>query len=469
MFFRFCKLYELGIRPVFVFDGPNRPEYKRNKFINTVPIETDFRRKLILLIRLFNFAVWESYGEAEAECAMLQRLGFVDVVFTGDSDIFLFGASRIVRQWPAKRNEPVPCYDIEWVAEATGLDRSDLILIALLRGSDYDTKGTKGIGIKVAAQLAKCHFHRGLMDDIQLAGRDVPLDEERVQHLYDDLMYELEHNSKKQLSRRHAGVKLDPKFPDFSIVVDFIHPLTMIQNGEPEAIAKVKQLKHSLSYHHEPDWLHLAPFTQIAFEWSADYLLKRYTSLLYPGYMTNRLRRKQPYYKHIPLTRRKQRSSQLSSSQQTLVSDFYRPVRKRQQESQETTDLVQITAAKTMSDTIKLYRVEWNQNSWTAFLDKLKPQLDYEFEMPIPSSQIEIGYEEGLDNMSTSQPSKSEKDPWQLVKRHWVNAIHIHNAYPTLALDFKEAQNKKRRNLKGQTTLDSFLIIPPKRKPLNIP
>lgn len=468
MFFRFCKLYELGIRPVFVFDGPNRPEYKRDKFINTVPMNTEFRRNLMSMIQLFNFSKWEAYGEAEAECAMLQRLGFVDVVFTGDSDILLFGGSRVVRQWPAKRHEPVACYDMQWVMDTTGLDRSDLILIALLRGSDYDTKGTRGIGIKVAAQLAKCHFHRGLMDDILLAGRDIPLDDERVQHLYDDLMYELEHNSKKLLSRKHGKVVLDPKFPDFSIVVDFIHPLTNISSSDPSILAKAKKLQENLDFYHEPDWLHLTPFSQYAFHWPADYLLKRFTSVLYPGYMASRLRRQQPHYNYTRFTKQKRQSSQLTSSQQTLVSDFFRSTRKPQ-DSQEEADLVQITASKVLSGSLKLYRVEWSRKSWETFIEKLKPQLDYELKTSITSSQIEVEYEDEVDDMpSSQQASKSEKEPWQLVKRQWVNAIHIHNAYPKLAIDFKETQDKRRRSMKGQTKLDSFLILPPKRKS-NIP
>jgi hypothetical protein len=455
MFFRFCRLYELGIRPVFVFDGPNRPEYKRNKHINTQPLETEFRRQLICMIHHFKFSMWIAYGEAEAECAMLQRLGFVDVVLTGDSDVFLFGARRVIRQWPAKRLDTVPCYDLSWIYDSTGHDRSDLILMALLRGSDYDTKGTKGIGIRVAAQLSKCHFHRELMDDIQLAGREVPLDDARVQHLFDDLTYELNHNSTKNLSRKYTGVVLDPKFPDFSIVTDFIHPLTNI--ADSDMIPQAARMRHNLNYYCEPNWLVLAPFTQIAFKWPAEYVLKRFSSLLFPAYMANGLRRMvQPQRRVI--------NNDTSSQQTTLLSYYQSTPRFHLPKRDTINDIVTISGSKVVYNTIPLYRVEWNKSCWEEFLNLVKTKLNTELYLD------EVTNEDEETELTSSQKKYyDEEDIWNLVKRQWVDATHIHNVYPSLALEYQSKKRKAPHNSgntsgSNQAKIDSFLIIPPKRR-----
>ncbi|KAI7907556.1 PIN domain-like protein [Cokeromyces recurvatus] len=463
LFFRLCRLYELGIRPVFVFDGPQRPEYKRNRLINTTPIDTEFRRNLITLIRFFNFAIWHSYGEAEAECALLQRLGFVDVVFTGDSDVFLFGARRVVRNWPIKRNDPVLCYDLTWITDSTGLDRSDLILIALLHGSDYDTKGAKGIGINVAAQLAKCHFHRELMDDIQLTKRNGPLDDERVRHLFDDLTYELHHNSTKNLSRKHTSVALDPKFLEFSIMMDFIHPQTNIENTKNDQgmLTKINQLQNQLDYHHEPNWPLLAPFAQEAFKWPAEYLLRRFSSLLFHGYMANRLRRiiRRHDHNYRPTLSIQQSSSNSSeySNRQTTLQEYYVSTTRHHYASTTVRDVVKITGTKIVSDDLKFFRVEWDPSCYQKFIDQLKPNLNYDealYENIKLSQQGTMDLEEQLTDSQQQENKKEKKDVWTLIKRQWVHATSLYCRYPDVVQHYQR-QQKKKSSIRVQKNCDS--------------
>ncbi|KAI8353628.1 hypothetical protein EDC96DRAFT_517079 [Choanephora cucurbitarum] len=390
--------------------------------INTIPIETEFRQQLIQLIQFFQFSQWHAYGEAEAECAMLQRLGIVDLVLTGDSDVFLFGAQCVMRRWPSKPYEPVACFDQTWITDKTGLDRSDLILIALLRGSDYDTKGTRGIGTLVAAQLAHCHFHRSLMDDIQLTGREVPLDNERVQHMYDDLTYELQHNRTQNLSRKHAGVVLDPKFPDFSIVIDFIHPLTNI--GRKASIPKATRLADNLNQPQEPQWTELARFCQHAFHWPANYLLKRFSSVLFPAYMINTLRRLA--------------ASQASVQRPVRLDDYYRDKARQVRQN----IIVQVTAQKYLQETQEhVCRVEWDMSCWTEFLQLLKIKLD------------STAYIEQFDN------SEPEAHLFDQVKRQWIPLNPIRSLYPHLLSDKK---NKKEELFSTSTVF----IVPKRRQPL---
>ncbi|KAG0951017.1 hypothetical protein G6F57_001705 [Rhizopus arrhizus] len=439
IFFRLCRLYELGIRPVFVFDGPNRPSYKRNRLINTMPLDTTFRTNLLDLIRLFNFSSWEAYGEAEAECAMLQRLGFVDLIMTCDSDVFLFGARRVIRQWPTKRNEPVECYDLTWITDATGLDRSDLILIALLKGSDYDVQGTQGIGIQVAVGLAKYHYHRELFDDILSIDRRHALDEQKVQHLYDNLTYELHHNTRGYIQKKYTNIQLDPKFPNFFIVNDFIHPITHIQSAS--YIPKAQELQLNLNYYHEPDWEQLAPFIQHTFKWPIDYVLKRFTLLAFPGYMINTLRRQRPGYKKPHMLKNTKLSSSQKAKYQTSLDNYYKLTSKARTLSRNVI-IERITANKIINDTIKLYRVEWDQVHLKGFYNKIELKLDRKAYKDIKLHEDEDEDEEyQRDNV------------WHTVKRQWVDATLIHNVYPSLALNYQTNSNKA----------DLFLIKPPKR------
>ncbi|CAO3633087.1 unnamed protein product [Mucor hiemalis] len=412
--------------------------------------------------------MWEAYGEAEAECAMLERLGFVDMIFTADSDVFLFGGRRIVRQWPSKRNEPIGCYDLTWITDSIGLDRSDLILVALLRGCDYDMAGTRGIGITTASQLAKCHHHRKLMDDIELVGKDHSLDDERVRHLFDSLTYELHNNGCRQLKRKHKAVTLDQKFFEFRIVIDFIHPPTNIACADSALITLARRLKHNLDFYHEPDWANLAQLTQTAFGWPAEYVLKRFSSLLYPGYMASRLRQQQPNYTKASQQLKssdKASSSSSSNSQQSKLEDYYRSTpRFRQAPSfnKPKCDLVQITHSKLSKDDLKLYRVEWEKSTWLDFLELLKTKLNYEL---FEGSVIIDNDEEGVDVAAPATTTKGkDADLFSLVKRQWVNARSIHNAYPSIALDYQHKASDKIVNSNRQTKLDTFLILPRKRR-----
>ncbi|KAI8059815.1 PIN domain-like protein [Thamnidium elegans] len=436
MFFRFCRLYEYGIRPVFVFDGPHRPRYKRNKEIDTTPSHTKFTRDLKELIKHFHFSVWEAHGEAEAECALLERLGFVDIIFTGDSDVFLFGGRHVVRRWPKERQELLSCYDLLWIFDTTKLDRSDLILIGLLRGSDYDTHGTKGIGINSSSQLARCHLHHEIMDDIQLFGRDYKLDNERVQHLFDDLTYELHHNTCGNLKRKRTNVVLDAKFFDFSIVIDFIHPTTKIGSITSENMELAQQLEKNLSYHYEPDWLNLAEFAQVSFKWPAEYLLKRFSSVLYPGFMANKLRRQQPSFK------RKRPNDEPSTQNSATLSqqeEFHQSSLMLHMKESKEDDVVKITQSKMSNNDIRLYRVEWDISTFEAFQQIVQLKLNW-----LDFRDIDVDLLKEVQDV----------DSFSSVKRQWVDANYIHYTYPSIALEYQN-QQKKNNN--------SFLILPLKR------
>lgn len=424
LFFRLCRLFELGIRPVFVFDGAERPSFKRNKTINTIPLEIQFQKNLIKLIELFGFAVWHAYGEAEAECAMLQRLGFVDIVLTNDSDVFLFGATRVIRQWMSKKDEEIDCYDMAWIRDATGLDRSDLILIGLLRGNDYD-KGSNGVGIHIAEGLARSHHHHTLMNAIALAPSDTPLEDAMVQLMYDNLTYELQNNTSNHLKKKHPNLTLDPKFPDFSIAIDFIRPITNIQTKRSAALAKV--MKQRLDCNAEPNWGQLAMFVQRMFQWPNENLIRRFGSLLFPAFMRKQLGKKAQPQRNINLKEKHHEHGQ------THLKEYYKPTALHI--NTENKDIIKISDTKSIGRR-RYYRVEWDPQCWSRFKEKLSTMLDRTIHSEKPNDP-------------------PAEDPWPMIKRQWVAADLVFIAHRSMAIDF---QSKKSKNK------ESFLILPERIK-----
>ncbi|CAL9729517.1 DNA repair protein Rad2p [Monosporozyma unispora] len=82
--------------------------------------------------------------EAEAQCAELLQLNLVDGVITDDSDVFLFGGTKIYKNI-FQDKKYVEFYDYNAIEQKLGLNRENMIELALLLGSDYTT-GIKSMG-----------------------------------------------------------------------------------------------------------------------------------------------------------------------------------------------------------------------------------------------------------------------------------------------------------------------------------
>ncbi|KAI9278304.1 PIN domain-like protein [Phascolomyces articulosus] len=471
MFYRFCRLQEQGIRAVFVFDGPGRPTWKRDREINTIPMNTEFRQALLTMIRLFDFHIWHAYGEAEAECAVLERLGYVDMVMTGDVDVFLFGARRVLRQWPAKRLMTIPCYDMAWINQTIGLDRSDMILMGLLRGSDY-SHGTMQVGITIAEALARCKKHTRLMKYIQDLEEyaDYVKEEAMADELRDALNYELKNGCSGHLQKVYTQTTLDhDDFPDLRILHDFIHPKTNIQNKKAEDLARW------LAQPAQPDWKELTAFCNEAFQWTPSYTLRRFGSLVFPAYITWRLRNPSSVVDNESSSNTRKRAGPTSlspnkrtktssSSQQLQVDSFF--------------SVTKLNKIKTQ----RLFYVEFDTNVLTEFLDMLQtymdtsakePRFDHLFERP---HSYYLGNDDSEnddeDDDVGANVSPSEKDPKKLCRR-WISADLVVSKYPRQVREFtalkakreraKAAKmNKKKKNTiaKDQRLLTEFITIP---------
>ncbi|KAI0473670.1 PIN domain-like protein [Xylariaceae sp. FL0804] len=103
------------------------------------------------LLRYFGIPYITAPMEAEAQCAELVSLGLVDGIVTDDSDIFLFGGTRVYKNM-FNSNKFVECYLGSDLERELSLSREQLISIAHLLGSDY-TEGLPGVGPVTAVEI----------------------------------------------------------------------------------------------------------------------------------------------------------------------------------------------------------------------------------------------------------------------------------------------------------------------------
>ncbi|PKI82818.1 DNA repair protein rad2 [Malassezia vespertilionis] len=103
------------------------------------------------LLRLFGLPYLTAPMEAEAQCAQLASQSLVDGIITDDSDVFLFGGTPVYRNM-FNPHRMVECYMLHDIQRELGLDRTRLIQLAFLLGSDY-SEGLPGVGPVMAMEI----------------------------------------------------------------------------------------------------------------------------------------------------------------------------------------------------------------------------------------------------------------------------------------------------------------------------
>ncbi|NXG68853.1 ERCC5 protein, partial [Baryphthengus martii] len=103
------------------------------------------------LLRLFGVPYIEAPMEAEAQCALLDLTDQTAGTITDDSDVWLFGARHVYKNF-FSQNKYVEYYQFVDFQNQLGLDRSKLINLAYLLGSDY-TEGVPNVGFVTAMEI----------------------------------------------------------------------------------------------------------------------------------------------------------------------------------------------------------------------------------------------------------------------------------------------------------------------------
>ncbi|MCJ1364341.1 hypothetical protein MMC16_003451 [Acarospora aff. strigata] len=280
-YYRLVRLLALNIQPLFVFDGPEKPPFKRN--VRTAPHTASMPNFLAKqLLKLFGFPYHSAPGEAEAECALFQQNGLVDAVLSEDVDTLMFGCGLSLRGWSSegsrgnKSPTHVDVYDAEKIKTMKGLDREGMVLVALMSGGDYITAGMTGCGIKTACEAAKAGFGHDLC---KLSRKDpvgLRLWRERLE-------YELHTNESGYFRVKHKSLKIPETFPDKAVLGYYTHPVV-------STAAKLSTFQQGPVWEQEVDVVGLRIFVAEAFEWCNLSGAKKFIRGLAPALLTHRLR-----------------------------------------------------------------------------------------------------------------------------------------------------------------------------------
>jgi flap endonuclease-1 len=197
LFYRTSNLVEMGIKPVYVFDGVpptlKAAEIERRKQVKVEAIASyekaaaigdtvkmrmfaqaatsmkdymqDDSRKLLELLGL----PWiQAPSEGEAQAAHMTKRGDADYCASQDYDSLLFGAPKLLRNVTISGRRKLPSKNIyiDVVPEVVelqkalgecGLTYEQLIDVGILIGTDFNPDGIKGLGPKTALKLIKEH------------------------------------------------------------------------------------------------------------------------------------------------------------------------------------------------------------------------------------------------------------------------------------------------------------------------
>ena len=197
LFYRTSNLLEMGIKPVYVFDGPppvlKRAEIERRRQVKieaavhyekalakgdlpkarmlaqaTTSMKDYMKEDAMRLLDLMGLPWVKAPSEGEAQAAHLTRKGDADYCASQDYDSVLFCTPKLLRNVTISGRRKLPSKNlyVDVVPELVELDKvlreceithEQLIDVGILIGTDFNPDGIKGLGPKTALKLIKEH------------------------------------------------------------------------------------------------------------------------------------------------------------------------------------------------------------------------------------------------------------------------------------------------------------------------
>jgi flap endonuclease-1 len=197
LLYRTSNLVEMGIKPIFVFDG-DPPVFKREEIErrHQVKVEAavhyekaaakrDIPKMRMLaqattrlhdymlddskkLLELMGLPWLRAPSEGEAQAAHMTRKGDADYCGSQDYDSLLFGAPMLLRNVTISGRRKLPSKNVyvdivpemitlQAALKETGLTYEQLVDVGILIGTDFNPDGIKGLGPKTALKLIREH------------------------------------------------------------------------------------------------------------------------------------------------------------------------------------------------------------------------------------------------------------------------------------------------------------------------
>jgi flap endonuclease-1 len=183
LFYRTIRVYENGIKPIYVFDG-KPPDLKGRE------LETRKERKLVAeekwrdakergdleeakkyasmtsrftgemlqdskkLLEAMGIPLIQAPSEGEAQCAHMCLKGDAYATGSQDYDSLLTGSPVLIKNMTMQEKFKLERIDLAENLKSLGITREQLVDIALLMGTDFNA-GVKGIGPKKGYKIVK--------------------------------------------------------------------------------------------------------------------------------------------------------------------------------------------------------------------------------------------------------------------------------------------------------------------------
>ena len=193
LFYRTVNLIEIGIKPIYVFDGISpalkSAEIERRRQIKVeavasyakaaasgdkekmrmyAQVATSMKDYMLndskTILELMGLPWIQAPSEGEAQAAHMNRKGIADYCASQDYDSLLFGANKLLRNITISGRRRRGKVMIEVLPEIVELQKTltecqltyeQLIDVGILIGTDFNPDGVKGIGPKTALKLIK--------------------------------------------------------------------------------------------------------------------------------------------------------------------------------------------------------------------------------------------------------------------------------------------------------------------------
>ncbi len=186
LFNRTARMLSLGIKPIYVFDGPPHPlksqtieirqqrkETAMQKLENaiksgdidaikkyskqTVSMNEYLIESSKKLLNLLGIPTIEAPHDGEAQAAYIVKNGDAFAVASPDYDSFIYGSPIVIRNLKMslqKKEKPI-MYKLQDILKELSLTYEMLVDLAILIGTDYNPNGVEGVGPKRAYELIK--------------------------------------------------------------------------------------------------------------------------------------------------------------------------------------------------------------------------------------------------------------------------------------------------------------------------